>query len=58
MPDLRIAWWKRPETVEIFRPAAMIGSGGAPKRFSMPPRTSFDRDGYSDHFPVIATLQQ
>ncbi len=45
-----------PESVEIFRPEFVRGSGGAPRRFGRPSR-GMDRDGFSDHFPIAVTLR-
>ena len=45
-----------PESVEIFRPGFLRGSGGRPRRFGRPARR-MDRDGFSDHFPIAITLR-
>lgn len=46
----------RRETVEIFRPDVMQGSGGAPRRFGRPSK-QVDQNGYSDHFPITMLLR-
>jgi hypothetical protein len=47
-----------PHSVQIFRPAVMVGSAGVPIKFGRPskPRT-FNRNGFSDHFPVTCILE-
>jgi len=45
----------QPDSVEIFRPPEMVGSGGAPIRHGRPAR-SHDPDGFSDHFPILVRL--
>ena len=46
-----------PETVDVFRPAEMLGRADAPRRFGRPSKKGFDRDGFSDHFPVTVILR-
>ncbi len=48
-----------PDSVAVFRPAEMVNDGRypTPLRFGRPSKpSSFDRDGYSDHFPITLTL--
>jgi len=46
------------ESVTIFRPRQLKGSSGRPRRFGRPARRgSYDRDGFSDHFPITVTLR-
>jgi hypothetical protein len=46
------------DTVAVFRPAVMRGTGGAAKPFGRPSKPrSFDRDGYSDHYPITVQLR-
>ena len=46
------------DKVAIFKPSAMIGSSGRPKRFGRPSRpSSFDNTGFSDHFPITAEIK-
>ncbi len=47
----------RPETVDIFRPSAMLERADAPRRFGRPSKKGFDRDGFSDHFPITMVLR-
>lgn len=47
----------RPDTVEIFRPAEMLGSAGRPRRFGRPSNDSLDEDGFSDHFPITVIVE-
>lgn len=47
----------RRETVEIFRPANICGTGGRPRRFGRPSNNSLDQDGFSDHFPIFVILR-
>ena len=48
----------RADTAAIFRPATMLASGGAPRRFGRPSKpSSFDQNGFSDHFPITVTLR-
>ena len=45
------------ETVEVFRPAIMLGSSGRPRRFSRPSaKGGADLSGVSDHFPILVEL--
>jgi len=45
------------ESIDILRPAAMIGSSGRPRRFSRPStKSGIDPGGFSDHFPITMTL--
>jgi len=44
------------DSVAVFRPDLMKRSNGEPRRFGRPSR-SFDRDGFSDHFPVTMVLR-
>lgn len=49
-----------PATVAIYRPPAMHSSKKtqAPRKFGRPAKPStFDRDGYSDHFPIMIKLK-
>jgi predicted extracellular nuclease len=46
-----------PATTSIFRPPALEGTGGAPRRFSRPSQSSFDNDGFSDHFPIMVLVR-
>lgn len=46
-----------PQSATIFRPNIIQGPGGAPRRHSRPSQRSFDRDGFSDHFPITLTLE-
>jgi endonuclease/exonuclease/phosphatase family metal-dependent hydrolase len=46
------------DSARVFNPPVMQGSGGTPKKFGRPSQpTSFDRDGFSDHFPILVTLE-
>jgi hypothetical protein len=44
------------DSVEVFRPAIMRGSSGRPRRFGRPAKTGFDREGFSDHYPITMQL--
>lgn len=47
----------RANSVQVFRPAGMVGTGGAPRRFGRPSQqSSFDQNGFSDHFPITVIL--
>ncbi len=47
-----------PDSVEIFRPDFVRGSGGRPRRFGRPAMSSgVDSDGFSDHFPITVILR-
>jgi endonuclease/exonuclease/phosphatase family metal-dependent hydrolase len=50
-----------PDSAEVLRFPEMVATGvyGVPRRFGRPskPKT-FDRDGYSDHFPIGVTLRE
>ena len=46
------------DSVGIFRPEEMVGSGGAPRRFGRPSKkSSFDESGFSDHYPITVRLE-
>lgn len=47
----------QPDTVEIFRPEVMVGSGGRPNRFGRPSNNTLDEDGLSDHFPITVVIE-
>ena len=47
----------QPDSVEIFRPDVMVGSGGAPIRFGRPSNDSLNNNGFSDHFPITAVIE-
>jgi endonuclease/exonuclease/phosphatase family metal-dependent hydrolase len=50
-----------PDSAEVVRFPEMISGGlyPAPRRFGRPSRSStFDRDGYSDHYPVAVMLRE
>lgn len=47
----------RRDTVEIFRPDNICGTGGSPRRFGRPSNNSLDNGGFSDHFPITLTLR-
>jgi|GEM_PF-5613522 len=45
------------DTVQIFKPKALIGKGGKPRRFSRPSaKSGSDLEGHSDHFPITVEL--
>jgi hypothetical protein len=47
----------RRDTVVVFRPEEMQGTGGAPRRYGRPSRrSSFDQGGFSDHFPITVVI--
>ena len=46
----------RPESVAIFRPDQLKGSGNAPRRFGRPSR-NLDSNGFSDHFPITVIIE-
>jgi len=46
----------RNDSVAIYRPAAIQGASGRPRRFGRPAKGGFDRDGFSDHFPITMVL--
>lgn len=51
----------KPGSAEIFRPSVLVASGDYPRarKFGRPSRaTTFDEDGYSDHFPITMVLQE
>jgi hypothetical protein len=43
-------------SVAIFRPAAMRGTSGRPRRFGRPAKSGADEDGFSDHYPITLVL--
>ncbi len=47
------------ESVEIFRVPGMVSGGRypAPIRFSRPNKSSYNPDGYSDHYPVVMKIE-
>jgi endonuclease/exonuclease/phosphatase family metal-dependent hydrolase len=45
----------RAESVEIHRPANMVGRGGAPIRHGRPSR-GLNPNGFSDHYPILVQL--
>jgi len=50
-----------PGSVEIFQPPELIASGDYPKarKFGRPSgATTFDQEGYSDHFPITMILDE
>jgi endonuclease/exonuclease/phosphatase family metal-dependent hydrolase len=47
----------RRDTVEIFRSANILGTGGRPRRFGRPSKNSLDNGGFSDHFPITIILR-
>ncbi len=47
----------RPDSVAIFRPDVMVGSGGVPLRYGRPSNDSLNPDGFSDHFPITAIIE-
>ncbi|MFH0988685.1 MAG: endonuclease/exonuclease/phosphatase family protein [bacterium] len=47
-----------PEGVTIYRTKAMQKRNGTPRRFGRPAqKISYDRNGYSDHFPIVLQLE-
>lgn len=47
------------DSFEILRFVEMVGSGGGPKRFGRPSESSsFDDQGFSDHFPVAVVVNE
>lgn len=49
----------RPEDIDVFRPAELVAGGDYPnpRKFGRPSRSSsFDPDGFSDHFPIVMKL--
>ena len=46
----------RAESASIFRPGALQGSAGRPRRFGRPSRR-LDQNGFSDHFPITLVIR-
>lgn len=45
------------DSVAIFRTEDLKGKGGAPRHFGRPAKpSSYDRDGFSDHYPITVEL--
>ena len=47
----------QPDTVQIFRPAVMVGNSGVPIRYGRPSNNSLNQNGFSDHFPITVVVE-
>jgi len=46
-----------PASVKIIAEANMMDNG-QPRRFGLPAKSTYDEDGYSDHFPISMVIKQ